>query len=191
MLTASVFIERFQHILLGNARCRTKRVLWFWSLELAPLHMQVLESAAFLLVTDRTLWVQSEPQQQDAQPSGSQPAANGAAASASGGNSDGVTAAGPAANGCGSCTAPPQLLWLNAAELRQHLGLQLQGGAFQSGAPNCTSLPNLQTTGPRCAGCLLSVLLQRLLAACEASKTHGNSQQRFHWLASWQPPAQN
>lgn len=107
--------------------------------------MQVLESAAFLLVTDRTLWVQSESQQQDAQPSGSQPAANGAAASAVGGNSDGVTAAGPAANGSGSRTAPPQLLWLNAGDLRQHLGLQFQDGAFQSGAPKWTSLPSHTT----------------------------------------------
>ena len=116
-------------------------MLYGYSLELTPLHMQVLESAAFLLVTDRTLWVQSEAPQQLAQRKGSQPAANGATAGSGDGNSDASTAAGSAANGSGSRAAPPQLLWLNAAEVHQQLGLQYQEGAFQSGAPNCTPLP--------------------------------------------------
>ena len=107
--------------------------------------MQVLESAAFLLVTDRSLWVQSEPQQQGIQRSGSQPATNGATAGGGDGNSNGVTAAGSAANGGGSRAAPPQLLWLNAAEVHQQLGLQFRDGAFHSGAPNCTPLPSHTT----------------------------------------------
>jgi hypothetical protein len=121
--------------------------------------MQALESAAFLLVTERTLWVQSEPQQQDAQHSGSGPAANGAAASAGGGNGDTAKAAGPAADGSGSRTAPPQLLWLNAAEVDQQLGLRFQDGAFLSGAPNCKPWPSYTTAV--CCMPAVSVVLEK------------------------------
>ncbi len=88
--------------------------------------VQALPSAAFLPVTERAVWVQQTPRSSGG-------GGGGGSSGGGGGDNQNCSGSGSAADDA----VRPRLLWLNAAELRQVLGLELDGSCFlaAAGAP--------------------------------------------------------
>lgn len=96
--------------------------------------MQVLPSAAFLPVTERSVWVQ---------PAAAAPVSGGSGSGGHGGSGSALAdaASEQPTNGSTASTdgrqrdpRPPGLLWLSASELQQVFGLQLDGSCFSAPA---------------------------------------------------------